>query len=126
MGSLGQALLDSVIFKKDLPKSNRKIVRLSRVQDLAAVDHQCVAGDEGGFVGNQKQHAVGYFFRGAHAEQRFVAARHPGALFFRRVFIDGPARGKTAKARCLQWHRGKHSLLGSRGDRNPVPSRGLD
>jgi hypothetical protein len=54
MGSPGQALLDNVIFKKDLSKSNRKIVTTSRVQDLAPVDHQGVTGDEGGFVGNQK------------------------------------------------------------------------
>ena len=102
MGSLGQALLDNVIFKKDLSKiesQNRNDSHASKT--WPAVDDERMAGDERSFVGNKEKHAVGDFFRGAHAQQRFIAARHPGALFFRGVFIDGPSRGKPAKARCL-------------------------
>src|SRR5215470_13538013 len=69
------------------------------VQHLPAVNDQSVARDEGCFVGHKEQDAVSNFFGLSHAQEGFIATRQPRALFFGGVFIDGPARRKSTKAR---------------------------
>jgi hypothetical protein len=63
-------------------RSGRALIQLadqfcscSGVEQLASIDDEGVAGDERGFVGNEKQYAVGNFLGCSHAQQRFVAAR---------------------------------------------------
>ena len=55
---------------------------LLRIDRLTAVHHQRVAGDEGRFIRDEKQHAVGDLFGPAHAQKRLVAAAQFLPLLF--------------------------------------------